>query len=63
MAYNYYSNLKLLTEQAAVAPSATSSYTTPLNSFAMKNYGFYGATQTSDAPIFITPHESTNYGY
>lgn len=63
MAYNYYSNLRLLTEQAAVALSATSGYATPRNSFSMKDSGFYGATQTSVAPSFVTPYESTTYGY
>jgi hypothetical protein len=66
MAYNYYSNLKLLTEKAALAPASTSSYAYPMQiPFSMKltKGGFLGADDAATVPLFVKPHETTNYGY
>jgi hypothetical protein len=66
MAYNYYSNLKLLTEKAALAPAATSSHAYPkVLPFSMKlsTGGFLDADDKAFIPTFITPHTSTTYGY
>ena len=63
MAYNYYSDLKLLTTQAAIT---SRSYAYPKASpFNMKlsTGGFLGANDTAPIPTFITPYMTTSYGY
>ena len=67
MAYNYYSDLKLLTTQAAIAPSSTSSSyayprVTPFN-MKLSTGGFLGTNDAASIPTFVTPYTSTSYGY
>lgn len=69
MVYNYYSDLKLLTAQAAIAPSPSSTSSiyahpiaTPFN-MKLSTGGFLGKNDTASIPTFVTPYTSTSYGY